>query len=195
MSNGTKGKHWVSVKPPLTPRSVCAYDSWRVSCPRIIQISANNWGFTRRTTHTHTDETGNQKKWDCQLVIRRVGMATNKVAMGMTVLKWMKEGIISTLGPANWKSASYCKATSLFFLSSCVNADFETPLRTFVTEDVTRQLLGVIIALKGRSMSFYGMANIIGLHNTSNSYSSAAARRTRVGACCHLVVKLGWFYF
>lgn len=30
-------------------------------------------------------------------------MATNKVAMGMVVLKWMKEGIISTVGPGRLK--------------------------------------------------------------------------------------------
>lgn len=34
-------------------------------------------------------------------VIRGVGMATNKVAMGMVVLKGMKEGIINTVGLGN----------------------------------------------------------------------------------------------
>lgn len=139
-------------------------NSWRLWESRLVQIID---GFTRRTTHSHTqrDETGNQKKWDCQLVIRRVGMATNKVAMGMTVLKWMKEGIISAVGPANWKQAlPDCKSKLLSgFL--CVIVDSQTSSvcdwRCFFT---TTTLFNY--GSKGLSMSFCGMANITGLHNT-----------------------------
>lgn len=69
---------------------------------KLLQIN-DDLRKKSKKKHTHRDETENWKKCDCQLVIRRVGMATNKVAMGMTVLKWMKEGIISTVGLANLK--------------------------------------------------------------------------------------------
>lgn len=62
-------------------------------------------------------------------------MATNKVAMGMTVLKWMKEGVIRSVRPADRQALSGCKS-ELFSDSLCVVVDFQTSLRCLVTEDV-----------------------------------------------------------
>lgn len=46
--------------------------------------------------------TGKENNPDLQVIIRTVGMATNKVAMEMMVLKWMQRGLLSQLDSTNY---------------------------------------------------------------------------------------------
>lgn len=67
-----------------------------------------------------------------KLVFMAVGMATGEVAMGMVVLKRMKEGIISTVGPGDQEKAVYCviHAFAHFTCKCCPAAQDSRLLRT-----------------------------------------------------------------